>query len=476
VGPWLVVADGDRVDAGTLRCGAVAPIEGRIVARDGTATYGVVSIDSTDAFDAETWALLTRCGLARIDVPYACAGVGGFSITSLPAGRYVLHAEDDGAPQTVIAPANDVRLAAPPAPTIDVAFRLAERDGTFATCRTAEVRSLADGGIVRAQWCRFSYGQSDELRAWPDDDAGVRVLMTTADGRSVSCDVAPLTRGAIVLDLPPRPRTRSIRGIATFGGRPITWRSSSEPTDPFVHVSARRVEDGAERGHCGTAADGSFEIDGLEDGAYLLWASPTDGARDAPSIATTCVVADAGRGDVVVAMPAARRRPLRLVLPDGIESIDDAESTIDGPADEVDVASSEWNDGGLTAATGLRTGVVYRLWIRVRCGATWTGPATAAFVAGDDPIELRLPLGLAIAGVVTRGDGSPVVGACVHGNSSDDRCADACSTITGAFALTGLAPGKWTIVATAPGLSTADEGVAADAGARDVRIVVRPSR
>ena len=114
VGEWLELRAGERIDVGTLVCGAAARISGRIVLPDGTKTSGRVSVEWTDAFDAETFALVRRCAeLDRVDADYRCSGPQDFTISSLPPGRYRLRAVDGGEPQIVIAPSSDVVLAAP---------------------------------------------------------------------------------------------------------------------------------------------------------------------------------------------------------------------------------------------------------------------------------------------------------------------------------------------------------------------------
>lgn len=317
VGPWLALREGETIDAGTIRLEPGVRIEGRIAAADGSNAYGTVSVDWTDAYDTETWALVRRCAeLDRVDVPYLCGGGGGFSIPCLRRGRYRLTVGDGGGSLLVDAPAADVVLAAAP---------------------------------------------------------------------------------------------------------PRAPESESDT------------------------------------------ASSADTARP-------------DRGDTPVASPPTGSRTFRVVLPANFDRADDYDARVVGPDETVDDPEAELVRDELRVSQ-LRENVAYSLALRVRCGDAWTATTrVAAFVAGDDPVEIRIDPGLRISGCVVRDDGTPVVGAYVHAELGGNDCASAYGGLDGTFTLTGLEPGSWAIETSAPGLVPDQAKVTAAAGERGVRIVLRPDR
>jgi hypothetical protein len=486
VGKWVALREGEFADAGTIVCGPVARIEGRIVLPDGTKTCGTVSVDWTDAFDEETWALVRRCGpLDPVVAQYTCPGPQDFAISCLPPGRYRLHANDDGAPRTVTAPAADVELPAPPEPgvtTVDVDVRVTEFDGMPVTDFTAEVRPRGDGQFVEGEWVERDGARV--LRATYDGTAGVAVEVTASDGRTARRGLDPGDKGAVEIRFPrvrPDGPRLAIHGRVTSDGRPLTWsrrsgRGYSSIVGTRVEVFAFRDGDQEPCARAETAHDGSFVLEDLDEGAYCLWAAPDPVPpwSESWSLATARAAANAGDDDVTIDAPVASSRRFRLVLPDGLGTIADHECSIAGPAGERDAVEAELVNGTIVA-TGLRVDVPYSLSIRVRCGRTWTATSHVAwFVAGDETLEIRVARGLRIEGAVLRADGTPVVGAEVYASTPDGGHADAYAGLDGAFVLTGLDTGRWTLRGCAPGL--ADDESVADAGATGVRIVMQSER
>jgi hypothetical protein len=488
VGPWLALRENDTADAGTLCCGVGARIEGRIVKPDDTNTWGCVSVDWTDAFDDETWALVRRC--VEFDVayyyPYPGHADRGFSFSGLPPGRYRLHAGDLSGAQTVTAPAADVRLVKPPSVCVlDVDLRVTEPDGTPVTDFDVSVERDGNARHAECSWIERDGGRV--LHVTIDGGPSVKLSVTATDGRSAQTVIRAPLDGPVAIVLPRRESGRpllSIRGTVTDGGRPLTWsRVGSRSGYPGIDgtrvtVEAFRVDDGSKCRSTDTNGDGSFTIEDVEEGAYRLWAY-SEGAfahADRPTFATTLVAADAGRGDVLIEMSAARSRNFRLVLPDGFARVDDFEASVAGPDGDFDCTDIT-RTGDSVAAIGLRENVAYSLSMRVRCGVVWSATTRVeTFTAGEEPIELRISRGLRIDGVVLRGDGTPVVGAYVYAENAHDGHADAYCGIDGTFALTGLDAGPFTISVSAPGLSTGDSGVATYAGVRGLRIVLQPTR
>lgn len=412
VGAWLALRDGDTADAGTLVCGAAAPIVGRIVLPDGTKTNGRVSVEWTDAFDAESFALVRRCvELDSVYAHYLCGGPQDFTITCLPPGRYRLRAGDDGEPREVTAPDEAVVLPAP-------------------SDRGPEAAALEQP-----------------------------VTKFAADDRPRLEIRGSVTRGG-------HPLTWEMRG------RNISGYSGISGTQ--VSLVAVRDDDAGSRARTETAGDGSFVLAGLTPGLWRLWASTTEGDAGVPEIGTACVSAHAGEDHVTIEIPAPGSRRFRLVLPDGFSTIDDDDCAIFGPAGEDEVAHA-FRDGGGLLATSLRPDATYSLTVRVAHGGTWTARArVASFTSGDETLDVRLERGLRLDGRVLRLDGTPVAGTYVFAATEDGGHADAYAGLDGTFALTGLDPGRWTLEATAPGFAKYE--APADAGTTNLRIVMQSDR
>jgi hypothetical protein len=485
VGDWFALAAGDRVDINALRCADAAPISGSVTQPDGRAWSGCVCVDWTDAFDSETWELVRRCtDLDRAGTRQQWyAGPGQFEFPSLPSGRYRVRAAEDGDPRTVTAPASDVVLppASPPAPTVfDIDLRVRDSGGSPVTEFAVETTSACARNSrgwrphVDHEW--VDSGGVRMLRVTCGDFRGVVVSASAADGSTARCELRGPPAGPVQLvlrraetDSTPQPLLFEIRGRVTGAGGAIEW-----PTDePPVEVVAVRDRDGEVRASTKTAADGSFLLGALEEGAYRVWATVKSDGHE-PSLAAAWVSVSAGVADVLIDLPAARSRCLRLLLPEGLIRIDDDELCIDGPDLE-----REYVDLALTGrdlvAKGLRADVPYSLSVRVRCGTVWTATTRIeSFTAGDDPIEIRLVPGLRVEGSVVRGDGSPVIGAYVYAEAPDGNYADAYTGLDGTFSLTGLEPGSWAIEVSAPGFAQHES--VADAGTTGLRLVMQAER
>lgn len=484
VGEWFALRADEAVDVGTLRCGDAAPIEGWIAAPDGSRTYGAVIIEWTDAFDAETWALVRKCAeLDRVDVPYLCSGAGGFHVWCLPPGRYRLRAAADGEPQTVTAPSANVALAASPPRRKDVGFqvRVFEHDGTPVTEFEAEAGSSRQGAHVESEF----FPGANLLRVTYEDRSEVHVSVTLPDGRTAWRDLDTEEGGDFDVTLARPDATHAeIRGIVTLGGRPLAWkyhspnryRSYGGYSGTRVYVVAIRSDDRTEAGSTQMSADGSFVLADIEAGTYDVWAT-VDSRSDAPDLAAAHVQVVTGGPDAEIELPVAQSRSFHLVLPDGFGPIDDDDCSISGPDgehDAVEVRLKSRRDGALVA-NGLRENVPYSLSVRVGSGTAWTATTVVpAFTSGDDVIDLRLSPGLRIEGTVTRNDGSPVVGAYVYAEDEQEGHSDAYASLDGTFVLTGLDPGRWKVETSAPGFAKCQ--ATADAGTTGVRIVMQSER
>jgi hypothetical protein len=482
VGPWTALREGERVNAGTLRCGVAAPIEGRIVGLDGEGVHGHVDFVSSSAYDAETWAILRYCtdlvGEESYERPTG-SHAAGFWERSMPRGRYVLRAVGGGAPVTVDAPAQDV--AVPDSPCEPWSFtarvRILEWDGAPAEDCALEAVPTDEQDRISVSYAREA--DVTAITVGSDDTSRADVVATSADGRSACRRVSSCDTDVVELRLPRwrESELRSIRGTVTFAGRPVTY--AAEALGTRVRVSARPVGGDPAAGRADdttTNSDGTFEIDGLGPGEYELWASPCEVWGNAPELAAARAAATSGGDDVTIEMPPSLARTFRVVVPDGFGPIDDWDVRLASPDGDDDVPEWEHDEDERFVVTRMRADVAYSMTARVHGGGGWTRPIrVGALTAGRETLALRADHGLLIAGRATRADGTPVVAASVWlERDGDDFSHETYSGLDGEFAIGGLEPGAWTLKASAPGLGFRGDGVRVAAGAEGLRVRLDP--
>lgn len=228
---------------------------------------------------------------------------------------------------------------------------------------------------------------------------------------------------------------------------------------PRLAASADLGAPAEEIASAGTAADGTFRLDGLAPGTYAL-------RVEAPSLHPVVLPR--------VAVPRAGPLELRL---EPLATISGEVLGADGRPAAGAVVRAASPDHAAEATTGadgrftlsVPAGGYHLLAARGDEAAALPGPTALAPGGAASGLALRLAPAAALEGAVVGGDGAPVPGAAVairrHGAGAVQ--ARAATEADGRFRLAGLAPGAWDVLIAAPGRSPARvEGVTLAPGQR----------
>jgi len=291
--------------------------------------------------------------------------------------------------------------------------------------------SAAARGFGRARRPSIVAGRSVDLTLLPG--GSIVGLVLSSDGRPVA--------GALVRIEPEAPR---------MGGT-----APLEKTDPA----------------------GRFEVVGLEAGTYRVIARHD---RFAPGVLAGVLLERAGevQADVVLerGVPVTGRLVGASELPvAGRASIDELGGSRT-PRSLSDVLRAEAGEDGVFRIEGVPAGSHVLV-------ATAPGHSTQRVdvqVRPKDGLadlgDVFLETGLVIRGRVSDKDGSPIADAQIRGfqpRTFATSPAEARSEADGTFAIGGLAPGGYRLIASAPGYGSVDKP--AEAGAEDVELVLRPA-
>ena len=311
-----------------------------------------------------------------------------------------------------------------------------------------------------------------------------------ADGFEGNDDGAPLApapggdgllAAEVVLEPFPGP-LRSIAGRVTVPGGPL-------PASAWVYLIDLRREQRQAFTYFG--ATGYFRFEAVPPGEYedrptLPSEGPSQGPRALPPRrreCRPCARAPAGRG-------TGRRASGKTFAADPVLGPDGA--PVVSAAVWIGTGTGEDGDGfPLGPSTGPARAPRASASPSSRCPEPWTPRATCRraiagpFPASTDAIEIRLPPGLSIAGIVRHEDGSPFPGVSVSARparaDSTGRWrsavhGSAVSLPGGRFEIRGLASLRYHIGANLGDNFVKGETVEADAGRADVEVVPNPPR
>jgi len=199
-----------------------------------------------------------------------------------------------------------------------------------------------------------------------------------------------------------------------------------------------------------------------------------DGERTAP--VSGVGTADADDTTATVGVHRIADFDVRVVPPDGAR-LDAFHGWLFDPSSDVKPFFRVDEDGDrlrfIEAAVGRP--LIVRVW--GTCDGERTLETSLDVRADGGPYEVRLVRGLALDGIVERGDGTPVPACrvrCAQSPSADDS-EDVTTGLDGRFRITGLAAGTWFVTA-GSGALECPVAVEAISGTRDVRVVVVPKR
>jgi hypothetical protein len=409
---------------------------------------------------------------------------GGFTFTNLVGRTYTLIAR---APGGVAGPVT-VRVTAKTEPVI-LQVRAA---GAVEVTVSAPGRPAVAGAHVELRGI-------DRQTADTGADGVARFAVVMPGGYEVVADAAPFARGVAAVRVEPAGPTGAVTKVAVAlrAGAPVSGRvvAAGAPV-----AGARVVYAGASDWTVSaddaldavvTGADGGFTFPALPAGSFRFVARHPPHAPGSSAI-TVLDGATAKDGVVIELAPGATVRG---------RVVDGSAAPVAGARVRIGIDTPSMFGAGPRQAYTDDTGAFVIAGLPRRgllaiamheAGSSLAVPVDAS--AGDvDKVELRLDHTGQIAGHVVDPAGAPIEGVQVSAGPDFTGRGDAAAFAqwrlrglpqdltdsTGAFTLTGLAPGSYRVRANraraaARGRAWADEGTVATAGTTDLRIVLPP--
>ncbi len=391
-------------------------------------------------------------------------GEGRFRFRS-PAGRASASTFDAGRKVRVgdafDHPARDLRLTHALPPQVTFAGQVLDPEGALVPVARVVVRSAAAGAapmaVVQALQGRFQL-TCRIPGPW---------RLTAADAQGVAGEPLNLHEASVTLSEPSLSVLLRMEAGLAIRGR-ILGGEGQGLADAEVLIGDRRTT---------TASDGAFAFVGVAPGSHVLKVTPPAGwVRPAPRLV------EAGAADVEVRLHAAapitgraydeRGRALRT------GDVSAAWPALGGRA--AGYANAAVGPGGHFRLDGIPSGARVRVELRPSAGGNGEparpGVLVEDVLAGTQDLELRVPIGVSIQGVLLEADGRPVPAAWIHAVAVEGPDSQRVRTDPeGRWVCAGLAPGTYRVaVLPAEGELNADP-VEVVAPASDVRLVRPPS-
>ncbi len=462
----------------------LAPLRGTVRDADGRPFAGaIVSARPHPGAACPAWFPTPPNAISGTDGAYALAVVAGvpYEVTAAAPARRPANAGPfaaGGGPADLHFPAPRearIRVVSAAGGPVEGAGVWLGRDGTR---RFAEAEARAStrtgpegtcGAVALPAGPLWAYAWADGFEG--NDDGAPLAPAPGGDG---------LLAAEVVLEPFPGP-LRSIAGRVTMPGGPL-------PSSAWVDLNDLRREQ--RQAFTAFGATGYFRFEAIPPGEYEVSTHPSIGRTQLRGRAPC----RPGDDNVVLALertpeeepeqerPEGTSRPIRVLGPDGAPVVSATVWIGTGTGEDGDGFRLRAFDGSCSCPAGVDIAFV-EVSGAVDAAGDLPGAAIAGpFPASTDAIEIRLPPGMSIAGIVRHEDGSPFPGVSVSarpargdltGRWRSAAHGGAVSGPGGRFEIRGLASMRYRIGADLGDDFVQGENVEADAGRTDVEVVPR---